>query len=75
MGDEAAEDLFVLAARTGIQNISVILAPRDLRIKVAPYDPAQPSWVPELYREIATALASCCNGRLGAADSAPSRQL
>lgn len=31
MGDEAAEDLFVLAAETGIRNITVILSPADLR--------------------------------------------
>jgi murein L,D-transpeptidase YafK len=31
MGDEAAEDLFVLAADTGIKNITVLLAPVDFR--------------------------------------------
>lgn len=29
MGDEAAEDLFVLAAETGIENVSIILSPVD----------------------------------------------
>lgn len=70
MGDESAEDIFVLAARTGIQKISVILAPRDLRVKAAPQDPTQPSWVPELYREIKSALASCCSGRAGGVNGA-----
>ena len=31
MGDPAAEDLFVLAALTGIENVSVIFAPMDFR--------------------------------------------
>jgi len=36
MGDEAAEDLFILAAVTGIDNISVILSPVDFRKNVFP---------------------------------------
>lgn len=31
MGDTAAEELFVLAARTGLRNIQVILSPIDFR--------------------------------------------
>ena len=31
MGDAAAEDIFVLSALTGIENISVILTPIDFR--------------------------------------------
>ena len=31
MGDDAIEDLFVLVARVGVENVSVILAPRDFR--------------------------------------------
>ena len=33
MGDPATEDLFVLAAETGIKNISVILTPLDFRVR------------------------------------------
>ena len=53
MGDEAAEDLFVLAARTGLENIRVILAPRDLRSGKWPVaESGQAPWIDELYRQI-----------------------
>ena len=53
MGDQAAEDLFVLAAETGINNIDVILSPLDFRIKELPAaQPGLPSWTPELYTQI-----------------------
>ena len=58
MGDPAAEDLFVLAALTGIENISVILAPKDLRTREAGELPAgAPAWTRELYDEIKRELA------------------
>lgn len=52
--DEAAEDLFVLAADAGMRNIKVVLAPFDMRERpVREEDFAeQPSWLPELYRNI-----------------------
>jgi murein L,D-transpeptidase YafK len=56
MGDEVAEDLFVLAADTGLPRISVILAPWDLRREPAPSDPSLPRWAPRLYADVATAL-------------------
>jgi hypothetical protein len=53
MGDEAAEDLFVLAAETGIEHISVILSPVDFRKRDLPEDmPTVPAWTPELYTSI-----------------------
>jgi hypothetical protein len=53
MGDQAAEDLFVLAAETGINNITVILSPVDFRTKALPAtQPSLPSWTPELYAQI-----------------------
>jgi hypothetical protein len=58
MGDQAAEDLFVLAAETGIKNISMILAPVDFRVRDMPSNsPPSPSWIPELYADIRKALA------------------
>jgi hypothetical protein len=58
MGDPAAEDLFVLAAETGIKNITVILAPVDFRVRdLFPDSAPSPSWTPELYSEIRKALA------------------
>jgi len=59
MGDQAAEDLFILAAETGIKNIELILAPVDFRVRALPTDvPKLPSWTPELYAQIKKELAS-----------------
>lgn len=53
MGDEAAEDLFVLAAETGSGNISVILSPVDFRVRELPGSmPALPAWTGDLYAQI-----------------------
>jgi len=50
MGDEAIEELFLMAARTGMANVQVILAPNDLRGGRPAADvPAAPPWVPQLY--------------------------
>jgi len=53
MGDPAAEDLFVLAALTGIENVTVVIAPLDYRTRPVP-DPAMgsPAWLKELYEQI-----------------------
>lgn len=57
IGDEAAEDLFVLAADTGLQNIEVILSPVDFRVRSLPRDiPPPPVWMTFRYRQIAGAL-------------------
>jgi hypothetical protein len=57
MGDEAAEELFVLAAETGKDNISVILTPVDFRTQELPANmPEVPEWTPELYASIRQAL-------------------
>jgi hypothetical protein len=56
MGDEAAEDLFVLAARAGLSSIRVILSPLDLRSSKMADDPERPGWVTALYVEIREAL-------------------
>lgn len=53
MGDEAAEELFVLAAQTGIDKISVVLSPVDFRAGELPADmPEVPDWTAELYESI-----------------------
>ena len=53
MGDPAAEELFVLAARTGVKNIELILSPVDFRVRELPADmPSVPAWMPPLYAEI-----------------------
>lgn len=58
IGDQAIEELFVLVAATGIENVKVIIAPYDFRIK--PVDVKSisnpPVWLPELYQKIQNAL-------------------
>jgi hypothetical protein len=60
MGDQAAEDLFVLAADTGVGagNVAAILAPTDLRIRTVPPPAHAPPWTGDLYRELTDALAA-----------------
>jgi len=61
MGDEAAEDLFVLAAETGIDNVTIILSPVDFRTQGLPEKmPALPPWAGDLYGAIKAEL-----GKLG----------
>ena len=59
VGDVAAEDLFVLASDVGLENVTVVISPRDFRrtgeIDVAP---GQPRWVGDLYAEIDRKLRS-----------------
>ncbi len=56
MGDPAAEELFVLAARAGIENMTVVLSPMDLRSKAMPVD-LQAGWRAMLYAAIESELA------------------
>lgn len=59
MGDEGAEDLFVLAAETGIDSITVILSPVDFRVQGLPADmPPVPTWTAERYDAIQRELKS-----------------
>jgi hypothetical protein len=54
MGDEAIEELFVVAAQTGPENVKVVIAPRDPRNRpLQANSRGLPSWTPELYDAIA----------------------
>jgi murein L,D-transpeptidase YafK len=58
MGDEAAEELFVLAADVSYENVEVILSPLDFRVaRLSRPFGAQPAWIAELYADIGYALA------------------
>ncbi|MEQ1653401.1 MAG: L,D-transpeptidase family protein [Hyphomicrobium sp.] len=58
VGDTAAEELFVLAAKTGIDNVKVVIAPTDLRRNSLPdTTPGQPVWLPKLYTTVASAMS------------------
>lgn len=53
MGDAVIEELFVLAAHVGVDNIKVVIAPHDPRVKpLNPNQPDLPDWTSDLYREI-----------------------
>lgn len=59
VGDQAAEDLFVMTAKVGIKNVEVILAPLDFRTKRLPIEVVNklPKWHKELYAQISERLA------------------
>ncbi len=58
MGDEAAEELFVMATLTGTNNIEVILSPIDFRItSTLPSQPKAPWAEKTLYPEIKAKLS------------------
>jgi len=56
MGDQAAEDLFVLAAQTSIENIEVLLCPLDFRAGDVAPDPKRPEWVEARYMKLRAQL-------------------
>lgn len=57
VGDNAIEQIFMLARRVGLDNIEVIIAPNDLRkSRPATSRINQPRWLPELYTKIHLAL-------------------
>ena len=59
MGDEAAEDLFILAADAGWQDTVIVVSPIDFRNAALPagYRPSA-EWVNQLYAWLRTALAT-----------------
>ncbi len=58
VGDPAAEDLFVLTALTGVENVAVVLAPVDFRTRSLDQMPeGAPPWLGGVYDEIKTELA------------------
>lgn len=57
MGDPIIEDLFLLAHDTGCENINFIVAPCDLTMHKPDVEfNKQPSWLPELYKQLKTTL-------------------
>lgn len=52
IGDEAAEEIFVLAAKTGPANIRAIFSPVDFRRASAPSTQGLPAWTAGLYAGI-----------------------
>ncbi|UQN13605.1 L,D-transpeptidase family protein [Methylococcus capsulatus] len=59
MGDEAIEELFVLTAQVGKENVKVVIAPHDPRTWPLEQTAAgQPEWTRELYATIADEILS-----------------
>ena len=49
MGDEAAEDLFVLTALVGKERVKIVVSPTDFRTATAATPQREPPWVEQLY--------------------------
>jgi len=57
MGDEAIEELFSIVGCVGMDNISVLISPRDARARpIVPVPHGSPGWVESLYERIETEL-------------------
>lgn len=68
MGDQVAEELFVLVALTGIKNTQVVISPEDFRLRpIQTLSPVAPEWLPGLYEAIATELRRYPNPNLAPA--------
>lgn len=62
MGDEAAEELFVLAAETGLDHVTVIISPVDLRMKELPGELRNgPQWMLSRYEAMQREMKSQLN--------------
>jgi L,D-transpeptidase catalytic domain len=64
MGDAAIEELFVLSAHVGTDNIRIIIAPSDPRLR--PLDsthPSLPMWTTDLYEEITREIMSVTHAK------------
>ena len=57
IGDPAIEELFLLAARTGLDRIELLIAPRE-SIKLVEGDARQPAWILDRYERLRTAIAA-----------------
>jgi L,D-transpeptidase catalytic domain len=59
IGDPAIEELFVLVARTGLDKVRLIIAPRDLRQRaIAAFGVNGPPWTAELHDQLSREIAS-----------------
>ena len=57
MGDQTIEELFVLTAQVGAENVKVVIAPHDPRIYPLEADSAEfPEWTLELYSNISSEI-------------------
>ena len=52
MGNQAAEDLFILAALTGKEHVNIVISPTDFRRQPVRTPDGAPDWLPVLYKQI-----------------------
>jgi murein L,D-transpeptidase YafK len=52
MGDEFAQDLFVMAAESERENIQIVICPLDFRKENVPHDANRPQWVSKRYAKL-----------------------
>jgi murein L,D-transpeptidase YafK len=70
IGDEAAEDLFVLAVDAGWEDALVVLSPVDFRKRAVVVDhAAQPAWIEDLYGRLRAQLDGMPAGPAAATDA------
>ena len=58
IGDDGIEELFYLVGENGIENVTVVICPRDFRTGKAPPAIAEIEWEDELYMRLAERLQS-----------------
>ncbi len=58
IGDEGAEDVFVIAALTETREIPLVISPVDFRVRDFAPPPDTPLWTAQLYADIRTALTN-----------------
>ncbi|CAH0533635.1 hypothetical protein VST7929_01506 [Vibrio stylophorae] len=64
MGDEAIEQLFVLASDIGIDNISVVISPTDPRMQPLVVPDDAPDWTDGLYQQITQAFLAVSESQM-----------
>jgi murein L,D-transpeptidase YafK len=62
MGDEAAEDLFVMAALAGTERVRIVISPTDFREPAARAPATQHDWAEQLYADLRTELTNYSRG-------------
>lgn len=62
MGDQAAEDLFILAGLVSKKRVQILISPTDFRRPTATPLPEEPAWVRSLYMNIRAALRKFSRG-------------
>jgi len=63
MGDDAIEELFVLTAQVGVENVKVVIAPHDPRAYPLKANSEElPEWTPELYSIISREIKALSPG-------------